>query len=61
MIGKMICGTGLVLAMSGTFILARSTPSGYAMPFWGDRGTFASLPPLRARESEAGARSPREA
>ncbi len=44
MIEKIIGGTGLVLAMSGTFMLARSTPSGYAMPFWGHRGTFASLP-----------------
>ncbi len=43
MIGKIIGGVGLVLAMYGAFMLARSTPSGYSMPFWGDAGTVASL------------------
>lgn len=36
MSGKIIAGIGLALAMYGTFMLARSTPSGYSIPFWDD-------------------------
>lgn len=37
MTGKIMGGIGLVLAMYGTLMLARSTPNGYGLPFWGDR------------------------
>ncbi len=36
MSGKIIAGIGLALAMYGTFMLARATPSGYSIPFWDD-------------------------